>query len=156
MIKPISFTGVYKFNTSYENVQNACSFINNRYYDHKEGYPVLGSDEFVFSDVNYTNEVVPVCYNDEKSENYILTDEQANEASIYYSEMIDEFDFYSSYYGADELFDISCDISAQRYQDRLKSIVDTAKEKGIVQELNLEVSPRAYDNNEPPRFSIVG
>lgn len=154
MIKPISFSGVYKFNAPYYKVKLASYYINDNYPKHPNGYPVVNSDKFIFKDVNYKNEVVAVCY-DENNENYILTNSHAKEAQKYYSEMMDDFDRYHAYYGADRLTELSCDIAAERYQQQAKSIVDKAKEEGIIEELELEVDSKVFGNAKAPKFTKI-
>lgn len=156
MIKPISFGGVYKFNAPFDNVERASAYINNHAHKHQQGYPVQGTDEFVFSGIYFNNLVMPASYDDENNENYILTDLHAKKAYNHYFDMIDEWDHFHAYYGVDELTDACCQISQERYQEKVKNIIDEAKEKGEVKELNLEVPDKYYQDIVPPKFSIIG
>lgn len=155
MNNSVSFSGVYKFNTSFKNVQIASSYINNNYKKHQNGYPVSGSDKFVFSAVDSNNDIVAICYDDTKPENYILTDDDAQKASQFYAEMIDGWDYYSQYYAGDKLFNLACEELSERYCDQVKAIVNSAKEEGRVEELGLKVDSESYDSKKPPRFSVV-
>lgn len=125
-ITPISFGKTVKINASETAAHEAASLINNPQVD-KCCKTVQNKLKQTFNDVTQRGEAYVYTIPEEK-ETFILTGKESEKASEYYEDMIDDTEEMGRYYGAGHLLDISINATFERFQERMKSLINSTRE----------------------------
>ena len=125
-IAPISFGKTIKINASEVAAHEAAFLINNPNVD-KCCKSVQNKLKQVFDDASKRGEAYVYTIPEEK-ETFILTGKESEKATEYYVDMVDDTEEMGRYYGAGHLFDISSNAAVERFQERMKSLINSTRE----------------------------
>lgn len=137
-IAPISFGKTIKINASETAAHEAASLINNPKVD-KCCKSVQNKLKQTFNDVTPRGEAYVYTIPEDK-ETFILTGKESEKATEYYVDMVDDTEEMGRYYGAGHLFDISSNAAVERFQERMKSLINSTRD-------NFEIS-LAFDQEK--------
>ena len=125
-IAPISFGKTIKINASETAAHEAAFLINNPNVD-KCCKSVQNKLKQTFNDVTPRGEAYVYTIPEEK-ETFILTGKESEKATEFYVDMVDDTEEMGRYYGAGHLFDISSNAAVERFQERMKSLINATRE----------------------------